>query len=54
MKWLTGKKTIIGSVATGAIIIVSSLNLLDEQVVKVLLGLVVAWTGVSLRLAVKQ
>lgn len=52
MKWLRGKRTILGSIAAGVVVIISSLNLVDEQVAGTLLGVIVTFTGVSLRLAV--
>ena len=52
MNWLTGKKTYIGAIAGGVIIIASTLGWIDETTTGVLLGLVATWTGVSMRNAI--
>ena len=44
----------IGSVACGLILIAWSLQLIDEELAKGLLGAAATWTGVSLRLAIKD
>lgn len=56
MKKLKGMKTILGSTAIGVIVIVHSLlpNLIDGQIIQALLGAVVTFTGVSMRLAIKK
>ena len=54
MDWLRGKRTIIGSLAAGVLTVLYSLNVIDEQLAGVLAGLIVTWTGVSMRLAVKH
>ena len=54
MGWLKGKKTVLGSVAAGAPVIAHSLNLLDSQTAEIIAGVIVAWTGVSLRPALKN
>ncbi len=53
MNWLSGKKTILGSLAGGVLVIAWSLSLIDDDMAKTLLGLVAMWTGVSLRMAIK-
>lgn len=53
MEFLKGKKTIIGSIAGAVVTVAWSLGLIDDATAKMLLGIVVAWTGVSLRLAIK-
>ena len=54
MEWLKGKKTMIGGVAGGAVLIVWSLNLIDDDTAKMLLGFIAAWTTVAVRLAIKE
>lgn len=54
MAWLKGKKTILGSIAGGLVIVAWSLGLIDQQTAGTLLGIVAAWTGVALRLAIKE
>jgi len=59
MKMLRGKKTILGSIALGLLAAVYGLDqLIDPATMwlpyEVITGLVAAWTGVSLRLAVKN
>lgn len=49
-----GKKTIAGSVAAGAVIILWSLGLLTQEQAGIVLGLLTMWTGVSLRLAISD
>ncbi|MFQ5591312.1 MAG: hypothetical protein ACE5HE_09135 [Phycisphaerae bacterium] len=54
MGFLKGKKTMIGSVAAGLLVIAFSLGLIDEKLAGLLAGLVTAWTGVALRLAIRD
>ena len=51
---LKGRKTIVGSVAGALVMLAWSFSLIDEDAARGLLGLVLAWTGVSLRLAVRD
>ena len=53
MSFLKGKKTMLGSVGIGLVVIASSLSLINEQTAGIALGLLATWTGVSMRLAVK-
>lgn len=53
MKWLKGKKTMIGSVLSGVLTIAFSLGLIDAELAGVIGGFLLTFTGVSLRLAVK-
>ena len=54
MHWLQGKKTVIGSLLSGVVLIAWSLKLLDQEAALGALGVLAAFTGVSLRLAVKK
>lgn len=54
MDWLDGKKTILGSVAAGLVIILRALDVLDDDTAGVLLGVILTFTGVSLRLAMNK
>ena len=54
MDFLKGKKTIIGSIAGAVLMVAWSLGLIDDATAKMLLGIVAAWTGVSLRLAIRE
>ena len=54
MEWFKGKKTMLGSIAGGLVIALIGLNVIDDEVGTVLLGLIATWTGISLRLAVKK
>ena len=53
MEWLKGKRTMLGSIAGGVVIILLGLNVINDEVGTVLLGLIATWTGISLRLAMK-
>ena len=53
MNWLKGKKTMLGAVAGGALVIAHATGWIDAQTFQVIGGFIVTWTGVSLRLAVK-
>jgi hypothetical protein len=52
--WLSGKKTIIGAVAFGAIQAVHTAGQITDEVYGYLVALVVAWTGVAIRSAIKK
>lgn len=54
MEWLKGKKTILGSIAGGVVIVLVGLNVIDDETATVLLGVIATWTGISLRMAVKN
>lgn len=53
MKWLKGKKTILGMVGLGVLLIVRALELIDAQTAEIVGACILTWTGVSLRLAMK-
>ena len=56
MKWLNGKKTFLGATAAGLLILARTW--FPEHVTNELVGtfgaMIVTWTGVSYRLAVKK
>jgi len=54
MKWFDNYKTIIGSVAGGLLVVAHSMGYLDGETFGVLAGLILTFTGVSLRLAIKK
>jgi hypothetical protein len=54
VKFLDGKKTILGFVAGGVVLILSALEVLDAQTTAILEGIIVTWTGVSLRAAIAK
>lgn len=56
MKWLNNKKTMIGMVAIGALVIVEAIlpDLLSDAAAQVVAGGILTWTGVSLRLAIRK
>lgn len=54
MDWLKGKKTKIGGVAGGLILVLLSLDLINENLATGLLGVVATWTTVSVRMAIKN
>lgn len=60
MKWLTGKKTHLGSIAAGLLAAIYGLDqMIDPDVAwkipyTVIAGLIASWTGVNMRLAVKK
>lgn len=49
---LKGKKTIIGSVLGGVVVVAYSLGWITEQQAGVALGIVMSWTGVAIRMAI--
>lgn len=53
---LKGKKTFLGSIAAGLLILARTLfpEQVTDEIVGVFAALIVTWTGVSFRLAVKK
>ena len=54
MHWLKGKKTYIGAIAAGLVIALESAGVLDAEVAGYALALIVAWTGIAIRGAIKK
>ena len=56
MKWLNNRKSIIGMVAAGLLVIVEAVwpTLFDDQTAQVIAGFILTWTGISLRLAIRK
>ena len=54
MSWLKGKKTVLGSVAGGALVIAHALGWVDTQMAEMIGAAILAWTGISLRMAVAK
>lgn len=52
MKWLSGKKTYLGTIAMGVIGLLYSMDHLDERVAGILASIVGTWTGVAVRSAI--
>ena len=49
---LQGKKTIIGSVLGGVVVVAYSLGWITDQQAGVALGIILSWTGVAIRMAI--
>ena len=54
MKWLKGKKSIIGSVLCGIIVALFALKVIDETTALLLLSTVGTATGISYRLGMNN
>lgn len=54
MKWLDGKKTYLGFLVYGVLGLLFSMGVLNEQMFGVLISLNTAWTGISVRQAIKK
>lgn len=54
MKWLDGKKTILGSVAAGLLVIANAMGWIDVKTAEVIGGFIIAWTGVAIKLAIAK
>ena len=54
MKWLKGKRTIIGSLLGGVVVVCWSMEIIDLQAAGVALGFIGSLTGVFMRVGVKN
>lgn len=53
-QWMAGRKTYLGMIAAGALGILWSCGLVDDQSAEIIAAIITTWTGISIRAAIAK